>query len=105
MNKTCKDAYDIYEQYHSIHKNCHVEKIKYIKKVLDTYSQNDDFASMASLITLVIYIEKTIGSCQLSDYHKGELMNVVVKIPFKCYPHYKVEQTILVERLMVAIMD
>tara|TARA_B110000208_G_C11703677_1_gene406778 strand:+ start:173 stop:490 length:318 start_codon:yes stop_codon:yes gene_type:complete len=105
MNKTCSQAYNIYTQYSAIHKNSNTEKVRYVKKVLDTYSTKDAFGSMASLRVLVIYIEKTIGSCSLCDFHKGELMNIIVTVPFKSYAHTKAEQTILIERLMTAIME
>ena len=107
MNKTCKDAYDIFEQYNSIHKNPYNEKIAYLEKVLETFFENKDkdLISLGTLEILVVYFEKTLDRCKLSDSQKGRLVNSLVKVSFKCYPLQKEELSSLLNRIMNTIMD
>ena len=103
MNKTCREAYDIYTQYNSISNDIN-EKVSYLIKVIDTY-KNKPYFNIVDLNTLVLYSEKSIGSDTLSHEQRARIIDSFAEIKISTYRGIHDSVIKLTERMVQSIMD
>ena len=103
MNKTCREAYDIYVQYNAT-KIRTWNKVKQLSEIIENMSKYQ-YIRLENLQVIVMYAEQSIGKVQLTDEQKGELVNSISKVEIVTFNHNKQPISALLTRLMSAILN
>ena len=72
MEKTCRDAYDIYTQYKSCNSLVR-KKVIYVIEVIKQYSIKSKM-QFVDLVALSVYMDKSLSKEDLTDYEQQLIM-------------------------------